>query len=680
MTSPSYPSSRASHLIILMLTFMAFGLRIWRLEEVPPGWRDDELINSLVISQKVLDGDIGLYYPDASGHEALYHALNALMLSLFGPGIFGIRWLSVILGTVTVPITWQVGRRIFGPFAGLAAAAALSLSFWSLMYSRIGLRHVLIPPLIAAAVLFFWRGMRNSSDNDGPRFNHGQFLWAGLAAGLAFYTYFAARGLPLILLAFCAYLWFFDRTRLKKRLYGIALTFGTMFLLALPLLFTLGSQPESESRVAELAMPLVEAQSGNFGPLWDHIRITLSMFHGDGDGEWLYNIPQRPVFGPFGALLFWSGVAAACWHVLNGAVRENHDHHTSSRQWERERRSRLAQGSAFLLLWWLAGISPAFISVPPASLGHTIMAQPAVFILAALPIQWLSDRRRSSTSHPRSQQVRRILPWGLALLLLVSIGWRDLPDYFHEWPQRGLVRFLYRADIHEVAQFLSDNHEPVDFAISGLLAGPWDRIALEIGLGESAVSSFRPRWFNPERAIILQPTVSFAGFPKVDNAYANQYQPVPAVEPVGGYRLSQVAPTPMDGEMTCFENGLCWLDAVLDRDTGQLDLEWLVNRPLDLPEMPLISNPPPPAVYAGPRLMVFAQLQDEIGNFMVGDDGLWVDPQSLHPGDRFRQQHKLIPPMGTEAVAVVFGLYDPMTGERVPSENGADHIKLDIGE
>jgi hypothetical protein len=37
-------------LIILILAALAF--RVAGLEEVPPGWRDDELINSLVISQK----------------------------------------------------------------------------------------------------------------------------------------------------------------------------------------------------------------------------------------------------------------------------------------------------------------------------------------------------------------------------------------------------------------------------------------------------------------------------------------------------------------------------------------------------------------------------------------------------------------------------------------------------
>ena len=68
------------------------------------------------------------------------------------------------------------------------------------------------------------------------------------------------------------------------------------------------NQPESEARVAELAVPIVEAQVGNFEPLIEHVVVTLSMFHADGDGEWLYNIPGRPVFGWVGAIFFWVGI------------------------------------------------------------------------------------------------------------------------------------------------------------------------------------------------------------------------------------------------------------------------------------------------------------------------------------------------------------------------------------
>jgi 4-amino-4-deoxy-L-arabinose transferase-like glycosyltransferase len=665
--------------MILGLTLLAFGLRLWHLDSVPPGWRDDELINSLVISQKVLDGELAVYYPDASGHEALFHALNAIMLGLFGPGILGIRLLSVFLGTLSIPLTWQVGRRLLGSTAGLVAAAGLALSFWSLMYSRIGLRHVLLPPLVAGAFYFFWQGLQTPTGLAKPRSDLRGFLYASLAIGLGFYTYFAARGLPLILAAFCIYLWFSDRVLLKKRRRPLAIMFGALMLLSLPLLITLAAQPESESRVAELALPLVEARAGNLEPIWNHVRITLNMFHSDGDGEWLYNIPNRPLFGLPVALSFWLGVGLALWYTLLGLLGKRSHRRREQDPQEQQRVLRWAHAGSFLLLWWLAGISPAFISVPPASLGHTIMAQPAVFILAALPVQWLAERGHPRNGRLRGPAIRRA-PLLLALLLPALIGLRDLPDYFDEWPRRGMVRFLYRADIRELAEFLNEGVKQPDFGIAGLLAGPWDRVALEIDLNENSTAAVRPRWFNPQRAIMLQPPVSYVGFPNVNDAYANRYKPVAGFEPIGSYQLSQAQIPPSAVEATCFENGLCWVAAEFDAAEGRLELEWLLDRPLELAAPALISNPPPPGTYAGPRLLVFGQLHDESGDFLVGDDGLWVDPQTLQPGDQFRQQHWLVPPAGTTPAIAAFGLYDPLTGERLQSEDGRDHLILDIRE
>ena len=66
----------------VVITLLAFGLRVVALADVPPGWRDDELIETLVISRNILGGDLRFYYPDASGHEALYHALNLSLIHI----------------------------------------------------------------------------------------------------------------------------------------------------------------------------------------------------------------------------------------------------------------------------------------------------------------------------------------------------------------------------------------------------------------------------------------------------------------------------------------------------------------------------------------------------------------------------------------------------------------------
>ncbi len=666
-----------------VITLVAFFLRVWRLNTLPPGWRDDELINSLVISQKFLNGDWQLYYADASGHEALYHILNAVMLALFGPGAAGIRLLSALLGTLTVPLTYLVANRLYGWKVGLAAAAGLTFSFWSLMYSRIGIRHISLPVFMLATFFFFLRGMGIGPGSaqvkeQEPSFISKDLLLAGLLMGLGFYTYFASRGVPLILLAVIVYIWLFHRPTISGRWKGIALMIGVAFLLALPLILTLLQQPESEARVGELAVPLVEARIGNFNPLGEHIVRTLAMYHGDGDEEWLYNIPHRPVFGPVIASLFWLGVAIASWYTLKPIIRLGRSLFNGVKASAESPRYEIA--GAFLLIWWLFGIMPAFVSVPPASLGHTIIAQSAVYILVALPVFGLEKLSQRNIHQAKSRKHMIVLPIVLILLLVIGIAWRDLPDYFQEWPNRGMTRFLYRAEINEIAGYLSDHPDIIDFGVTGLLAGPWDKLALATEAEDNAQIS--PRWFNPDRVTLLrvkgEPALVFSGYPESPTLEESLYRVIPG-EKAGAFNLTVVeAFDDVTGEKSCFRNGLCLLAATYDPSTGALDLIWDVERVLDLPPMPLMSNPPPPNVYSGPRLLIFSHLLDQEGNVLAGDDGLWIDATTLEPGDRFRQRHWLSTSEDDKTAVVSFGLYDPMTNERLMTEDGRDHLTLQV--
>ena len=226
---------------------------------------------------------------------------------------------------------------------------------------------------------------------------------------------------------------------------------------------TLQSQPDAEGRVAELAVPLGAALEGNLAPLWENTIITLSMFHSRGDPEWLYNIADRPVFGPITAFVFWLGVVVCVVQVWRSFKRQG------------DQTDRYAYG--FLLLWWLAGISPAFLSLPPASLSHTILAQPATYLLLAIPITGITMLFEGWQAKVAPLITQEQMVTALVALLILLVAIRDLPDYFVEWPNRGFVRFLYHADTQDIAQALSQMPELDDFSVTSLLAGPWNRLA-----------------------------------------------------------------------------------------------------------------------------------------------------------------------------------------------------------
>ncbi|MCB9007162.1 MAG: hypothetical protein H6656_07335 [Ardenticatenaceae bacterium] len=267
------------------------------------------------------------------------------------------------------------------------------------------------------------------------------------------------------------FVWLVQRPSFGQQWRGWAVMLAVTAVLAVPLIINLQNQPEAEGRVEELAVPLVEApgqlcpagriRGDDFEHVPRHRRRRMAVQHS-----------QPAIVWRCGAVFFWGGVLLALLDVLRG-LRRGAETAVTNR----------AMAAMFLLLWWLAGIAPAFISVPPASLGHTILSQPATYILAALPIGRLiiGDWRLGRLTKSPIPNLQSLLGILAILLLIGSIAVRDLPDYFQRWPERGMVRFLYRADIQDVADYVNSSQELTDFGISGLLAGPWDRQALKLG-------------------------------------------------------------------------------------------------------------------------------------------------------------------------------------------------------
>jgi hypothetical protein len=264
-----------------------------------------------------------------------------------------------------------------------------------------------------------------------------------------------------------------------------------------------------------------------------------------------------------------------------------------------------------------------------------------------------------------------IVHYSFLILFLVTNSVRDLRDYFVVWPQRGMVRFLYRSDYRDAAAYLDVHPEITDIAIASDLMGPWNRLALEVDVRRDDVAV---RLFNPERALVwvgqdAPSLVLFTSFPDPASPIAellkvNADPPEDILPHLELYAVSELQMANGELQITRFANGLELLDVRWVND--EVLTTWLVAAPLDLPPVPIVANPPPPGVYPGPRLAVFAHLLASDGTFLAGDDGLWVDPLTLLPGDHFTQIHRLaLPPDAPSGpYTLALGLYDPLTGDR----------------
>ncbi|MCP4533780.1 MAG: phospholipid carrier-dependent glycosyltransferase, partial [Delftia sp.] len=383
--------------LIFAIILIAFALRVWALDDAPPGLTHDEAAH-LHDAQRLWEGYRPIYLTSAYGREPLYDYAAAPLVGLAGMRVFSGRFASALWGTALVALVYAWTARALDRPTALLASALMALSFWPLSTSRQALRSIANPATLTAALLLFWqavyptthrrRPVRNNDSsrsqrpksplpirsNDFPSQRDTGTVWhrpprqvsrfflAGAILGLSWYTYMPARITWLAPALLGLSLALTDRPRWRRVRLGLGLMLLTMILIAAPLLVYLAQHPELEVRVDELAAPLRAFQHGDPGPLWNRVRETATLYSHRGDVHWMYNVAERALLPPPLAALFYLGLAIAVHETL--------------------RRRRPAH--ALLLLWLLLGTAPALVTGLESSSLRAIAAQPAVTIIAAL--------------------------------------------------------------------------------------------------------------------------------------------------------------------------------------------------------------------------------------------------------------------------------------------------------
>lgn len=115
----------------------------------------------------------------------LYYALAWIWSRPFGVGEVGLRSLSALVGTATVPVAYLVGRELVGRRVGLVIAALVAVSPILIWYSQDARAYALLVLFSTAALYFFLRARRRGSPRD--------LLWWAVLSALALAShYFAA--------------------------------------------------------------------------------------------------------------------------------------------------------------------------------------------------------------------------------------------------------------------------------------------------------------------------------------------------------------------------------------------------------------------------------------------------------------------------------------------------------
>ncbi len=168
---------------LVLLLWLGYALRLYRLD-YQSLW-GDEVIAAFVAGQDL--GGLTLERAQRGNQVPLYYWGLHFWQSWTGEGDFALRFLSLALGMLVVPVLYQAGRRMAGAGAGLASAFLGALSPYYIYYSQEA-RMYGLTTLLSALVVYFCIRIATGQRQGDQRLS--SYVGYTIAGALALYSFY----------------------------------------------------------------------------------------------------------------------------------------------------------------------------------------------------------------------------------------------------------------------------------------------------------------------------------------------------------------------------------------------------------------------------------------------------------------------------------------------------------
>lgn len=627
----TYAKSPAAHRALLFpgaataVLMGAAAFRLAALSDMPPGLSQDEVLNGDVASF-ILHGYRAFFFREGYGHEPLYHYWAAPFQALLGDNVLSIRLPAVFLGLLLVALTMRWAKREFGSVAAVTAGLGLAVSWWPIIFSRVGIRPV-FEPVLLVLMAWFW-----------PR----RPWLAGLCLGLSLYTYTGARVVFLIPVFLIIYgLW---QGRRWPTPFPLPRTAVIVLLLAVlvsvPLFVTLQADPTLQQRVDQLAGPLEALRHGDIKPVLTSTMATVGVFSFNGDPRWTYTLPGRPLFDAVTAVLFYVGLIVALLRLRQPAY-------------------------AFALIWLAVGLIPSAITPQAPSTVRLVGALPIVYLLPGIAISFFIEQLAAhENKHRLLTMLRHALPIGLGVLLLFNIM-RTVQDGFMRWAAADQTRLVhYQSVLLDMSRYFKT--APTDsLVIADSFYEPIDRDSFRRNLGYDPAARWIQTGAQVSGALVLPMTAQSGN----GRLYVPEFAPIPPeLLTVSGitepplYRSTSwpsfvVYELPSKPALSNSFTPVSFAEMITLQGYKILPQE--AEQPLKIVSIWQVQQALPW------NLTAFIHLLDKAGNLVAQHDGLDAAAAELQPGDIIIQLHTLPVTNIDGPLTVQIGLYTPDDGQRL---------------
>ncbi|HUX88850.1 MAG TPA: PA14 domain-containing protein [Chloroflexota bacterium] len=387
---------------------VAVFFRVYAINVFPQGLWFDEAQQGLAAERILSDpGFRPIWLTGISPTAALRLYPEAASFLLFGPSIFSIRILSIVIGVLGVFAAYLLGRELFGWRTGIVTGALLAVSPWHVDFSRFNLDGIWAVTYDAFAVYFLVKALRTRRSFE--------FVLAGVFLGLAANSYYTSYFVAVVIAIYVLYRVIFEgRGFLRNSLFGLGL-FGIALLVTVsPLVqFAILHLAEYGSRIGQVSVLSEVQKAGNLDPLVQNVVKHLLMFNYRGDSIGRHNVAAWPELDPITGGLFILGLVMCL------------------RFW---RSSNFVLPIIAVVFLLLGGVLSVDFEAPQSL--RTIDESLYASLLAALPVGFLWNRlaelRLGSLAIPvRNWGVARFSTGSIATLVLLAAVTRvDFVRYF----------------------------------------------------------------------------------------------------------------------------------------------------------------------------------------------------------------------------------------------------------
>lgn len=405
--------------IITLILLAAVFTRLWKLGEAPPGLQHDELFKAQEGQSIITDGNFQVFYETNQGHEGGYVWLLAVSYMLFGNSLLMVKMPAFWCGLLTVALLYRVVRELYGFRPAVFASGLAAVSFWTIFTSRVGLRAVLLPPVILLVIWGLWRICYSQ------RAHWKLSIFTGLLLGFAIYTYTASIALYAAYAGFLITLALFDRPTFKNRWRELLLVTVLGAVLTLPMIYHRLNNPMGQNRLNSISRPWDEFKKGRPDELMENAVKLLAIPFGEGDPEWRYNVDERPLFILPVGLLVYTGFLLMLRSIRRQPI------------------------NALFLVLAVAGLVPSLLTISAPSFLRSVATMPAFMLFIALSLDAIGRLK------PTLNQAA----WGIGFAAILLTGVLDRWAYFHTWVENDDVQSIYRDDLEQLARYLRGRDE-----------------------------------------------------------------------------------------------------------------------------------------------------------------------------------------------------------------------------